>query len=139
MAKEWANKDRYHPSHGVPEPRMPLPKGKGFVRKVLAWGEKSAMEGRGPAGGVKPVRPVLKPVRPVWRQQGTSLVFVLVMSLGLLQEVVVLVVGLESLQVVSLLDDLHLVINTRLGEVAALSLRGATYHAFPIMVVVLLL
>jgi hypothetical protein len=26
--------------------------------------------GRGPAGGVKLVRPVLKPVRPVWRQQG---------------------------------------------------------------------
>jgi hypothetical protein len=60
------------------------------------------------------------------------------MSLGLLQEVMVLVVGLESLQVVSLLDVLHLVINTSLGEVAALSLRGATDHAFPIMVVVLL-
>jgi hypothetical protein len=27
MAKEWANKDRYNPSHGVPEPRMPLPRG----------------------------------------------------------------------------------------------------------------
>jgi hypothetical protein len=37
MAKEWANKDRYHPSHGVPEPRMPLPKGKGFVYTVTAW------------------------------------------------------------------------------------------------------
>jgi hypothetical protein len=60
------------------------------------------------------------------------------MSLGLLQEVVVLVVGLESLQVVSLLDVLHLVINTSLGEVATLSLRGATDHAFPIMVVVFL-
>jgi hypothetical protein len=35
MAKEWANKDRYHPSHGMHEPRMPLPKGKGFVHKVL--------------------------------------------------------------------------------------------------------
>jgi hypothetical protein len=70
--------------------------------------------------------------------RGTSLVFVLVMSLGLLQEVVVLVVGLESLQVVSLLDVLHLVINTSLGEVAALSLRGAMDHAFPIVVVVLL-
>jgi hypothetical protein len=70
MAKEWANKDSYHPSHGVPEPRMPLPKGKGFVRKVPAWGEKSVVGGRGPAGGVKPVGPVLKPVRPVWRQQG---------------------------------------------------------------------
>jgi hypothetical protein len=62
----------------------------------------------------------------------------LVMSLGLLQEVVGLVVGLEGLQVVSLLDVLHLVINTSLGEVAALNLRGATDHAFPIMVVVLL-
>jgi hypothetical protein len=40
------------------------------VRKVLAWGEKSVVGGRGPAGGVKPVRPVLKSVRPVWRQQG---------------------------------------------------------------------
>jgi hypothetical protein len=60
------------------------------------------------------------------------------MSLGLLQEVVVPVVGLDSLQVVSLLDVFHLVINTSLGEVAALSLRGAMDHAFPIMVVVLL-
>jgi hypothetical protein len=68
--------------------------------------------------------------------RGTWLVFVLVMSLGLLQEVVVLVVGLESLQVVSLLDVLHLVINTSLEEVAALSLRGVTDHAFPIVVVV---
>jgi hypothetical protein len=60
------------------------------------------------------------------------------MSLGLLQEVVVLVVGLESLQMVSLLDVLHLVINMTLGEAAALSLREATDHTFPIMVVVLL-
>jgi hypothetical protein len=28
MAKEWANKDRYKPSHDVPKPRMPLPRGK---------------------------------------------------------------------------------------------------------------
>jgi hypothetical protein len=70
--------------------------------------------------------------------RGTSAVFVLEMSLGLLQELVVLVVGLESLQVVSLLDVLHLVINTSLGEVATLSLKGATDHAFPIVVVVLL-
>jgi hypothetical protein len=39
MAKEWANKDRYHPSHGVPEPRMPLPKVKCFVHKDPAWGD----------------------------------------------------------------------------------------------------
>jgi hypothetical protein len=25
MVEEWANKDRYNPSHGVPKPRMPLP------------------------------------------------------------------------------------------------------------------
>jgi hypothetical protein len=59
-------------------------------------------------------------------------------SLGLFQVVTVLVVGLESLQMVSLLDVLHLVINTSLGEVAVLSLRGATDHAFLIVVVVLL-
>jgi hypothetical protein len=28
MAKEWANQDRYNPSHGVPESRRPLPRGK---------------------------------------------------------------------------------------------------------------
>jgi hypothetical protein len=37
MVKEWASKDRYQPSHGVPEPRMPLPNRKGFVRKFPAW------------------------------------------------------------------------------------------------------
>jgi hypothetical protein len=34
--KEWANKDRYNPSHGVPKSRMPLPRGKAVVRTVLA-------------------------------------------------------------------------------------------------------
>jgi hypothetical protein len=48
MAKEWAKKDRYYPSHGVPEPRMPMPKGKGFVRKFPAWGdERSRSRGAG--------------------------------------------------------------------------------------------
>jgi hypothetical protein len=42
MAKEWANKDRYNPSHGVPKPRMPLPMGKAVVRSVLAWGDVSS-------------------------------------------------------------------------------------------------
>jgi hypothetical protein len=57
MAKEWANKDRYHPSHGVPEPRMPLPKGKGFVRKDLAWGDEKS---RSRGGGLE------RAVRPAW-------------------------------------------------------------------------
>jgi hypothetical protein len=42
MAKEWANKDRYNLSHGVPEPRMPLPRGKAVVRSVLTWGDASS-------------------------------------------------------------------------------------------------
>jgi hypothetical protein len=33
LARELANKDRYHPSHGVPEPRM-VPRGEGMVRTI---------------------------------------------------------------------------------------------------------
>jgi hypothetical protein len=43
-----------------------------------------------------------------------------------------------TMVVLSLLDVFHLAINTSLGEVAVLSLRRATNHAFPFMVVVLL-
>jgi hypothetical protein len=39
MAKEWANKDRYHPSSGVLEPRVQMPMAKASVRTVPAWGE----------------------------------------------------------------------------------------------------
>jgi hypothetical protein len=81
MAKEWANKDKYHPTSGVLEPRVQMPRAKASVRTVLAWGERKATGGV--AGGVKPVGPVLKPVRPVWSLHGASLVFVLVRSLGL--------------------------------------------------------
>jgi hypothetical protein len=42
MAKEWANRDRYNPSHGIPKPRMPLPRGKAVVRSVPAWGDASS-------------------------------------------------------------------------------------------------
>jgi hypothetical protein len=89
MAKEWANKDRYNPSHGVPKPCMPLPRGKAMVRSVPAWGDASSCS-RG-AFLERAVRPALArggAVRPAWL--GGS-------------EVVVLVVGQESLQVVSLL------------------------------------
>ena len=41
-AKEWANKDRYRPSCGVPEPRVEsLPRGKGFVRSFPTHGARS--------------------------------------------------------------------------------------------------
>jgi hypothetical protein len=66
------------------------------------------------------------------------LVFELVRSLSLLQEVVVLVVGLESLQVVSLLGVLPLVLNTGMGGVVALRWRGGMDHGLPFVVLVLL-
>jgi hypothetical protein len=51
---------------------------------------------------------------------------------------VVLVVGLESLQVVSLLGVLPLVLNTGMGEVVALRWRGGTVHGLPFVILVLL-
>jgi hypothetical protein len=42
MAKEWENKDRYNPSHGVPKPRTPLPRGKAVVRSIPTWGDASS-------------------------------------------------------------------------------------------------
>jgi hypothetical protein len=136
MAKEWANKDKYDPSSGVLEPRVQMPRAKASVRTVPAWGEQKAAGGA--AGSVKSVRPVLKPFRPVWGLQGASLVSVLVRSLGLSQVVMVLVVGLESQQVVSLLGILPLVFNTGMGGVVALRWRGGTIHDSPFVVLVLL-
>jgi hypothetical protein len=113
-----------------------MPRAKASVRTVPSWGERKAAGGV--SGGVKPVRPVLKPVRPIWSLQGANLVFVPVRSLGLVQVVVVPVVGLESLQVVSLLGILSLVLNTGMGGVVALRWRGGTMHGFPLVVLVLL-
>jgi hypothetical protein len=56
MAKEWANKDKYHPSDGVLEPRVQMPRAKGSVRTVGAWGERKAVGGA--AAQATPVRPV---------------------------------------------------------------------------------
>jgi hypothetical protein len=50
----------------------------------------------------------------------------------------VLVVGLESLQVFSLLCVLPSVLNTVMGGVVALRWRGGTIHGSPFMVLVLL-
>jgi hypothetical protein len=57
---------------------------------------------------------------------------------GLFLVVVVLVVGLESLQEVSLLGVLLLVLNTGIGGVVALSWRGRTFHGLSFVVLVLL-
>jgi hypothetical protein len=58
--------------------------------------------------------------------------------LSLVQEVVVLVVGLESLLMVSWLGALPLVLNTGMGGVIAWSWKGGTGHDFLFVVLVLL-
>jgi hypothetical protein len=78
------------------------------------------------------------PVRPVLGRVLVHLVFVLVVMVGSVSLVVVQVVHVLSLVVLHSLDVLLLVINTSLGEVAALSLRGATNHDLPFMVLILL-
>jgi hypothetical protein len=45
MAKEWANKDKYHPPNGVLEPRVQMTRTKASVRIVPAWGERKAAGG----------------------------------------------------------------------------------------------
>jgi hypothetical protein len=54
MAKEWANKDKYHPSNGVLEPRVQMPRANASVRTVPAWGERKATGDA--AGRATPVR-----------------------------------------------------------------------------------
>jgi hypothetical protein len=111
MAKEWANKEKYHLSNGVLEPRVQMPWAKASVRTVPTWGERKAVGGA--AGRATPVRPVL-----VWADK--ELVFMLMASLSLVLEVVVLVVDVESLQVVSLPGvPPPLVLNTWMGGVLA--------------------
>jgi hypothetical protein len=56
----------------------------------------------------------------------------------LVLEVLILVVGLESLHVVSLLGVLPLVLNIGMGGVVALRWRGGMVHGLPFMVLVLL-
>jgi hypothetical protein len=126
MAKEWANKDRYNPSHGLIQPRMPLPRGKAVVRSVPPWGDASSRSRGGSleravrlawrGGQIGPAR--REAVRPVWLGSQTAIrildgsVFEVVSRVVSVLEVMVSVVGMVSLQVVSLLDVLPLVLNT---------------------------
>jgi hypothetical protein len=125
---------------------MPLPKGKGFVCKVQAWGDvRSCSRGGGLERAVRPTRRggqtgpaqgrAVRPALPRFLGSTVSEVVMLVVSVPL---VMVQIVATSSLVVLNLLDVLHLVINTSLGEVAALSLRGATDHAFLFVVLLLL-
>jgi hypothetical protein len=63
---------------------------------------------------------------------------VLLRRLGLVQVDMVLVVGMGSMQVVSLLGVLPLVLNTGMGGVVALRWRGGTVRGLSFMVLVLL-
>jgi hypothetical protein len=45
MAKEWANKDKYHPSDGVLEPCVQMPRAKASVRTIPTLGERKAVGG----------------------------------------------------------------------------------------------
>jgi hypothetical protein len=67
-----------------------------------------------------------------------SLVSLVVMLEGLVLSVVEQMVSILSLVVLSLLDVLHLVINTSLKEVAVLSLRGAMDHGLSFVALVIL-
>jgi hypothetical protein len=136
MAKDWANKEKYHPSSGVLEPRVQMPRSKASVRIVLAWGERKAAGGV--AKGVKPVRPVLEPVRPVWGLQSGKFGFRARELSRFVSGGRGSVVGLESQQVVSLLGVLPLVFNIGMGGVVGLRWRGGKIHGSPFVVLVLL-
>jgi hypothetical protein len=56
--KERANKDKYHPSNGVLEPRVRMPRAKEVVRSVSTWGDASSRSRGGFLG---------RAVRPAWR------------------------------------------------------------------------
>jgi hypothetical protein len=85
----------------------------------------------GATGSAPPVRPV-----QVWAL--TSLVFVVVVMLNSVHLVVVQMVGMGSLVVLSFLEVLRLMLNMRMGEIIALSLRGAMVHGLPFVAFVLL-
>jgi hypothetical protein len=67
-----------------------------------------------------------------------SFISMAMMLEGSILSVVEQMVGTLSLVALSLLGVLHLVINTSLGEVVALSLRGAIDHSLSFVVLVLL-
>jgi hypothetical protein len=44
MAKEWANGDKYHPSSGVLQSHVQMPRAKASVRIVPAWRESERVQ-----------------------------------------------------------------------------------------------
>jgi hypothetical protein len=72
--------DRYNPPHGVPKPRMPLPRGKVVVRSVPACGDVSSRSrGAVQEGAVRPAwlgghtgPAQRRAVRPAWLGDSTA-------------------------------------------------------------------
>jgi hypothetical protein len=124
LAKEWANKDKYHPSNSVLEPSMHMPRDKAIVRTIPAWGDRRVQ------GGAASRAPLVRPVQ-TWAL--ASVVFKVVEVLGSVLLVVVQVVGMVSPVVFNLLGVLQLVLNTIVGGAVALSWRGAAVHGLPFM------
>jgi hypothetical protein len=113
-----------------------MPRAKASVRTVPAWGERKAVGGA--AGRATPVKLVMGTGQTGAGLDNSSSGFVPVHVRGLVLEVVVLVVALESLQEVSLLGVLPLVLNTGMGGSVALRWRGGTVHGLSFVVLVLL-
>jgi hypothetical protein len=136
MAKEWANKDKYHPFSGVLEPRVQMPRAKASVRTVPSWGERKAAGGVD--GEVKPARLVLKSVRPVWGLHSGKFGF------RARKESQFVPGGRGSggwsgeSAGGQFARRSPLVLNTGMGVVVALSWRGGTFHE-PYFVVLVLL
>jgi hypothetical protein len=107
-----------------------------MVRTVSAWGDVSSHNRRAF---------LERAIRPAWLGGSTppprilgEVVFEVVNRVVSVLEVMVLLVGLKSLHVVSLLGVLPLVLNTGMGGVVALRWRGGTVHGLPFVVLVLL-
>jgi hypothetical protein len=136
MAKEWANKDKYHPYDGVLEPRVQMPRAKASVRTVRAWGERKAVGGAAAqATPVKPVRGTGQTGAGLDRQQfgfrahtGARVVSGGRGSGGWAGEFAGGQFARRS----------PLVLNTGMGGVVALSWRGGTFHELSLVVLVLL-
>jgi hypothetical protein len=58
LAKEWADKDKYHPSNDVLQPDMQMPRSKAIVSTFLARRDRSM------AGGAAGLAPPVRLVRP---------------------------------------------------------------------------
>jgi hypothetical protein len=136
MAIEWANKDKYHPSNGVLEPHVQMPRAKASVKTVPGWGERKVA--RGAAGRATLVRPV--------RHTGQISVGLNRHQFGFRARTNARFVfggrgsGSWSREFAGgqFARRSPLELNTGMGGVIALRWRGGTFHGLPFVILVLL-